>query len=734
MFYTDKPISSDNQDLLNRGNFAKLLAKSLINLNNNDTFSVGLFGEWGSGKTSLVNMMLNEIESLQTSIDEKDRLIIVHFDPWNFSTEEQLLSQFFIRLSNEFRSKKDKRLAKIGEALEVYSEAFDIAKAIPKVGNVLSFFGKKSTLALSKKMKNGFDEKDILKQKEYVINLLEKQPNKILIVIDDIDRLSNQQIRQVFQLITSVAKFPNTIYLLAFDKKVVVKALEKIQEGKGEDYLEKVIQMPIEVPNIQKKELHQILFNNFDDIISKNNNILFSKEHWQTLFEPCVSPFIKNLRDVNRLCNLVQFKLAALESEADFTDVVSISVAEIYLPTIYDWIKENKSILTGEQDMSTLCIKDKTQNDWYEFYRLQIDSLLTNDKTLQSENDVDKVIVFLSYLFPYFGHRVGKTYETYDRNKLRKNNQIGHPDKFDRYFHLNSDDITLKKSEILYNVQFSNKDELITFMLEQEKKETAYEFLEEIQAMLSNISLERTLCLLDALIESSNFFVSSSSNSIFGSRTSDYAEFLILDLIEKLEENKRLPYILGVLNSADLNSLKVLGDVINMIELGYGRLAANGTQRNYKKVITVEELVELEKIYCDKVKLILKSENLFCIDGWKRIFYLLECFEPDYINVYLSNSFKEDKNILSFLAGEVAIWSGSGISYEIGEDYKKYLNTEVILTAIDTQRKNGELFLMSKRVQNCCGAFYLNSIGKRNFEGDISQSDVDALLDSWKNE
>lgn len=55
MFYSDKAIESNAEDQLGRSAFAKLLAKTLIQLNSKDTFSVGLYGKWGSGKTSIVN-------------------------------------------------------------------------------------------------------------------------------------------------------------------------------------------------------------------------------------------------------------------------------------------------------------------------------------------------------------------------------------------------------------------------------------------------------------------------------------------------------------------------------------------------------------------------------------------------------------------------------------------------------------------------------------------------------
>ncbi len=65
MYYSDKPILTSEEDSLKRWHFAELMAKALANLQNSDTFTIGLYGRWGNGKTSLVNMMLKEIEKNQ---------------------------------------------------------------------------------------------------------------------------------------------------------------------------------------------------------------------------------------------------------------------------------------------------------------------------------------------------------------------------------------------------------------------------------------------------------------------------------------------------------------------------------------------------------------------------------------------------------------------------------------------------------------------------------------------
>ena len=122
MYYDDKPIKNLSEDSLGRASFSKLLAQTLYNLKNSDTFTVGLYGKWGSGKTSIVNMALQELNRLQEDATEKT--VVVHFEPWHFLDSKQLLNQFIIRLANEFGSKSDATMNKIGKALEAYSGAF----------------------------------------------------------------------------------------------------------------------------------------------------------------------------------------------------------------------------------------------------------------------------------------------------------------------------------------------------------------------------------------------------------------------------------------------------------------------------------------------------------------------------------------------------------------------------------------------------------------------------------
>ncbi len=733
MYYSDKPIDSKDNDQLGRGGFAALLAQSLLNLNMQDTFTVGLFGKWGTGKTSIVNIMLSEIDEQQKDCPESEKLIVVHFEPWNFSNTDQLLSQFFIRLSGEFRSKGDERLAKIGEALETYSDAFDLLSAVPLAGSLLGFLGKKGAEAAGSKLKKGSDEKDISKQKELVIKLLQEQSNRILVVIDDIDRLSNEQIRQVFQLVTSVASFPNTIYLLVFDKDIVVKALEKVQEGSGRDYLEKIIQMPIQIPDIKPAKLRQVLLDRLNTILSKHEETGFQKNHWQKLYGPCVTPFVDSLRTINRLCNAVQFKLSSIATEIDFADIVAISALEIQYPEVYEWVKEHKSLITGEFDLSAIQEKNKTQKELKDFYTADIKSLLQEKgHSTVTDRQVDVIIEFLSWLFPYFGQKIGEIHEVYDLNAFRKNNQIAHPEKFHRYFSLDLDEVTIRKSEILKAVFEADCEALIKTLLEKEEKGDSYEFLEEIRALSSELSADRAEIIIAALLTASPHLDAPSQKNFLLLPASALAEHMVIELLNIIDSSNRLQFISDIISDADLSVLQSVASVINMLESAYGRLTANSEEQGYKKVITLEELIEVESTFSEKVKHVLAEHSLFDFDTWQTVCYLMECFAPDYTKVYLETELKEDSNIAQYLSDSVKAWVGTGTEYEITDAYKKYLTKKRVLQAIESLRQSGTLFSMPEDVQRKCCAFYLDATtAEKNYRGNIPEITVNKLLSQW---
>lgn len=101
LFNTDKPINDIKSDLLNRASFAKQLASAILSYTNTDNFTISICGKWGSGKTSILNLMEENIINLTSDLEDSKKPIIIHFNPWNYSDQNQLIIQFFATICEE---------------------------------------------------------------------------------------------------------------------------------------------------------------------------------------------------------------------------------------------------------------------------------------------------------------------------------------------------------------------------------------------------------------------------------------------------------------------------------------------------------------------------------------------------------------------------------------------------------------------------------------------------------
>ena len=219
-------------------------------------------------------------------------------------------------------SEGDERLQKVGELVEKYSSILEYTQYIPGVGSYMNALPKVAKAFGGRMRKNAGEKlKDAVYQKEEIEKELLLIDSRILVVIDDIDRLPNDQIRLIFQLVNSVAGFPHTVYLLSYDKGIVARALDDVQGQRGAEYLEKIVQVPFDLPPIDKYRVRSILKDELEKIRNIPNSVEVDSAHWEQIFGYCIAPIVTSLRDVKRFCNVLSFSYAAVKPEVDFSDM-----------------------------------------------------------------------------------------------------------------------------------------------------------------------------------------------------------------------------------------------------------------------------------------------------------------------------------------------------------------------------------------------------------------------------
>lgn len=318
----DNPISSIEDDTIGRDPAARSFAQQILAIDAREGAVLGVLGPWGSGKTSFVNLARVEID--------KAHVPVLDFNPWMFSGAQQLVESFFVELASQLKLRRE--LADVGKGLEDYGEAFSGLAWLPfgtwiERGRLLLQGTGKSL----QRRREGVGER-----REKLKKALRELEKPIVVVLDDIDRLTTSEIRDVFKLVRLTASFPNIVYVVAFDRKRVEEALAE-QGVRGRDYLEKILQVVVDLPAIPSQVLNRQVFTALDgalDTLEKKGP--FDQQAWPDLFGEIVRPLIRNMRDVRRYAAAVHGTVGALDGQIALADVLALEAVRIFLPDVFE--------------------------------------------------------------------------------------------------------------------------------------------------------------------------------------------------------------------------------------------------------------------------------------------------------------------------------------------------------------------------------------------------------------
>ncbi|HDV7289917.1 TPA: cytochrome C nitrite reductase, partial [Pasteurella multocida] len=128
-----------------------------------------------------------------------------------------------------------------------------------------------------------------------LITELKEVKKPITVILDDIDRLSGNELESILKLVRVTGNFPNIIYLLSFDRERVANTLETsnfVSKGEGHIYLEKIIQVPFDIPKISRQLLENHLFSSLNSILG---DVQLDQNRWSDAYWDIIKPTIKNV-------------------------------------------------------------------------------------------------------------------------------------------------------------------------------------------------------------------------------------------------------------------------------------------------------------------------------------------------------------------------------------------------------------------------------------------------------
>lgn len=382
MFNPDAPIRRITDDLLDRKLICEQLAEAIKSWKKKESLIIALCGKWGSGKSSVIQIV-------KKSLFEKDpeEIDVVEFNPWLFSNN--LTAHFFDEISKKlswlgltsrilaykFRVYSNATrfvspgsnfwsVTKYTWAMYLYSTLVlliagwsgsfyvFLASFLPIIGVLLMLFS-----IITNWLREIYKiqiEKPIDYIKLDLKKKLLKRGKKILVIIDDLDRVSAVEFKEVLRLIRINGDLPHMIYLLAFDQSIADSYFENDREF-GNKYLEKIVQVQLDLPLPSSIRVADYLSSEVTALVKELPSaaqLPFHKgndEYWREFANSGLISLFKNLREVKKFVNTLSFNVGMLHKdgiiEVNIVDFIGLEAIRVFAHDFYVFLRANQDLL-----------------------------------------------------------------------------------------------------------------------------------------------------------------------------------------------------------------------------------------------------------------------------------------------------------------------------------------------------------------------------------------------------
>jgi len=352
--FADRPISGPEEDALERDRFVTRFMDAIIDTKSRRSTGVivGITGPWGSGKSSVLQLLSKKI------LLSYPTAIVFRFDPWLVRGRDELLTFFFRDFTAQLESRSEDRrdLRKLAASIAKYADALSsIAKeANSTAGGGLSF--------ASWLLKLFSDEDDTL---EGLKTRLRFQLNNvrapIVILIDELDRVEDDEVRAVAQLVRAILDLPRISYVLAYDNDRVVEALgfapslsRKERKDRGRAYLEKIVQHSIALPISNKSVLRRLFNTEIDNLIAAG--VPLEKDdpenRYNSIIDILFDGIVETLRDIKRIVGQFRILESMTRDEVDTIDVLGFAALSAKRSDVVDVLKGDPDAFVDDPDYS----------------------------------------------------------------------------------------------------------------------------------------------------------------------------------------------------------------------------------------------------------------------------------------------------------------------------------------------------------------------------------------------
>lgn len=345
----DAPISDASEDRLTREPFAHLIAKALLSNGPSGASVIGLVAPYGTGKSSVAKMVEGII---------RDQASIVRFEPWMIGTREALAEEFFVALG---RAVVPADGAEISESTRktFYRYGSKVLKAVSIGASALGAIVPGSEVA-GKAANSAADAMELAaaglearagqptlaEARQQLIEDLADLNRTVVVIVDDVDRLTRDELRTLLQLIKACADLPNVRYLLLYDRDQLLHALEGFVNDSAA-FLEKIINQPFDLPEATTSQRADLLDGYLKRLDLHNDLSKHARERLDMTFDRLLLPGLVTVRRVKRFVLTVSSLLPGVVRDGfrniDPADFLALEYLRQNAPSVYHVLRDEEA-------------------------------------------------------------------------------------------------------------------------------------------------------------------------------------------------------------------------------------------------------------------------------------------------------------------------------------------------------------------------------------------------------
>ncbi|WP_320699772.1 KAP family P-loop NTPase fold protein [Enterobacter bugandensis] len=365
----DAAVEDVSEDRYGFSNIAENISRSILSLPQEASNVVGIEGAWGSGKTSLLNLILKKFAQNKDGYTH-----VLHISPW--LSGGSAIEALFLPVATVIQQEMEKRHPPKGfkklwrkyllspEAQKVIEYAQDTSsRVLPLVQYIGQFSSIINWIAGGIKVfsdsRLAVDQKTTTKLRAEIAGQLVSLDLKFIIVMDDLDRLEPSQVAEVFRLVRAVADLPRFTHILCYDRQIITHAVEHALNIKdGSRYLQKIIQLSFKLPRPEAFDLRNEFRQRAEELYQQINNQPQDSGMARDLaaVTDTYGAALSTPREIHQAINSLIFLYPGMRDFVYFPDLCLLQLIRVKNPALYDWaehyLTERSVIETGQGMLS----------------------------------------------------------------------------------------------------------------------------------------------------------------------------------------------------------------------------------------------------------------------------------------------------------------------------------------------------------------------------------------------